>query len=337
MSASAVFFSNDRSKFKPSPNLPRKREEERCVFFDARHNACVSQPVRLENEVLRIEVWPRLGGKVSSVLDKADGFELLFNYPAEIPTVPYYGKSYDSTWYAGWDECFPAVGAGPYVGHPYDHIPIPDHGEVYSIPVTTAVPSANGITTVWNGLRFGYRLTRKLTLTSTGLSAAYTVTNHAPFEFRYVWAQHALFSMESEVELDLPGASSMRWSHTVGDDIQKPFDWPVLDGEHDFSKPSRLRTGAWKVFGLDPIASAAVLRYPQRKRSLSISYSGASPAYWGVWINSGAWNHQRQLAVEPTTGRFDQLDRSVSDGSAGRIDPGATQEWRCDWVVGDVS
>ena len=39
----------------------------------------------------------------------------------------------------------------------------PDHGELWGLP-TTAVPTKDGITTVWHGLRFGYRLTRKLYL-----------------------------------------------------------------------------------------------------------------------------------------------------------------------------
>lgn len=292
------------------------------------------QVVTFENETLRVDVWPRLGGKVSSVVDKSDGFELLFNYPAEIPTEPMYGRKYDSTWYAGWDECFPAVGQGPYAGHPYDGITIPDHGEIYAIPVTTAVPSANGITTVWNGLRFGYRLTRKLELTPTGLRAGYTLANLAPFEFRFVWAQHALLSLESPATIDLPGVTEMRWSHdAAGREVQRPFCWPTIDGEGDLSNPSDLPVAGWKVFAQTPIAAAARLKYPQRRRALSISYAGDVPAYWGIWINTGGWNHQRHVALEPTTGRFDQLDRSVQDHSAGRVAPGATVQWQVEWTV----
>ena len=77
------------------------------------------QPVRIENDILRVDVWPKLGGKVSSIVDKADGYELLFNFPAEIPTDCMYGKPYENSWYAGWDECFPGNRGGNYVGHPY--------------------------------------------------------------------------------------------------------------------------------------------------------------------------------------------------------------------------
>jgi hypothetical protein len=50
----------------------------------------MSQPVTFENDLLRVDVWPMTGGKISSIVDKADRFDLLFNYPDELPTVSQY-------------------------------------------------------------------------------------------------------------------------------------------------------------------------------------------------------------------------------------------------------
>ena len=86
----------------------------------------MAQPVTIESDALRAEVWPQFGGKVSSVVDKADGYDLMFTYPAELPTGPQYDLPYGKGWYAGWDECFPAIAASKYVGRPYDAIPVPD-------------------------------------------------------------------------------------------------------------------------------------------------------------------------------------------------------------------
>lgn len=296
----------------------------------------MSQPLSIENHAVRIEVWPRLGGKVSSIVDKADGYELLFNYPAEIPENSPYGKPYDDSWYAGWDECFPAVAAGPYPRHPYDHIPVPDHGEVYALP-TVAVPTKDGVTTVWHGLRFGYRLTRKLSLTDVGLTAEYTLVNLAPFEFHFVWAMHALMSMESPVHIRLtPGAGpSMRWSHSPTGSVDRPFRWPDIEGVGACDHPGSMPAGeGWKVFTAEPVRQSASVHYPSRNRSLELSYTSDDvPAFWGLWINTGGWNRQRHFALEPTTGRFDQLDRAVADGSAGRVGAGATVRWCVSWTL----
>jgi hypothetical protein len=296
----------------------------------------MAQPVTIESDSLRAEVWPQFGGKVSSVVDKADGFELLFTYPAEFPSGPQYDLPYGKGWYAGWDECFPAVAPGKYIGHPYDGIAVPDHGELWGLP-TTSVPAKNGITTVWHGLRFGYRLTRKLSLDGPTLTADYTLVNLAPFEFRFVWAQHALLAMNTPVELSL-AERRFRLSHDAkGNDIQRPFEWDDPNDElRLLGQPGRMPAGGgWKAFSLDAIASDAVVRYPERGRRLAISYSAEnSPAFWGVWINTGGWAGHRHFAVEPTTGRFDQLDRAIHDDSAGRVDALGRRDWALQWTVG---
>jgi hypothetical protein len=308
----------------------------------------MAQPVTLESDALRVEVWPQFGGKVSSVVDKADGFELLFNYPAELPSGPKYDSPYGKGWYAGWDECFPAVAPGMYDRHPYQGVHVPDHGELWGLPALS-VPAKGGITTVWHGLRFGYRLTRKLTLDPDAavLTAEYTLVNLAPFEFHFVWAMHALMAMTTPVELSLGGVDgagqgaspAFRWSHDAdGTDIQSPFDWPMAAEGVDLSRPDALppRQG-WKVFSAGEIAGPATVRYPSRSRSLRIHYASSDglPAHWGIWINTGGWAGHRHFAVEPTTGRFDQIDRAINDHSAGRVKPLARRDWSVKWELRD--
>jgi len=290
----------------------------------------MSQPVRIENENLRMEVWPTIGGKVASLIDKHDNFDLLFNYPAELPLTPQYDIPYANSWYAGWDECFPAIGKGPYAGHPYDGIIVPDHGELWGLP-TTAVPTKDGITTVWNGLRFGYRLTRKLYLDDSSLVADYTLVNLAPFEFRFVWAAHTLMSMTQPVEFELAHASLFQLSHDQeGMDIHQSFDWPALHTGEDFSKPATLpaRKG-WKLFSADPIEGNFLIRYPTRQRTLELQYSSEDsiPAYWGIWMNTGGWSGHKHFAVEPTTGRSDWIDRAIREGSAARVPAMGRVSW----------
>ncbi len=296
----------------------------------------MSQPVRIENEAIAMEVWPQIGGKVSSIVDKADRFELLFSYPAELPVASQYDVPYGNSWYQGWDECFPAVAPSRYAGHPYEGINVPDHGELWGLP-TVAVPTRQGITTVWHGLRFGYRLTRKLSLDGSSLVAEYTLINLAPFPFHFVWAMHSLMSMTTPVELDLDGNSqAFRLSHDAhGHDIQKAFTWPTSDNV-DLSRPTTLppRKG-WKLFSMMPIAAPFTIRYPTRLRAVRIEYSSetALAAYWGLWINTGGWAGHKHFAIEPTTGRFDQIDRSTRDHSAGSVQASGRQDWSVRWTL----
>ena len=283
----------------------------------------MSQPVTIENDWIRMQVWPTIGGKVASIIDKADKYELMFNYPAELPTGPQYNEPFDESWHAGWDECFPSVAPSPYPGHPYDGIAVPDHGELWGLP-TMAVPTKNGITTVWHGLRFGYTLSRKLYLEGPAIIAEYTLLNRAPFEFHFVWAQHGLLAMTVPVQLHLNDDKTMRYSHDAkGIEHREKFEWPAL-GDLNMSVPEQLPAKrGWKIFAEHPIRKPLLIQYPTRNRSLEASYSSPDglEAYWGIWINTGGWGAQKTFSVEPTTGRFDQINESVQDKSAGSVEP----------------
>ena len=138
------------------------------------------------------------------------------------------------------------------------------------------------------------------------------------------------------VGLMLAHAPLFRLNHIHdGTEINQTFEWPMLpDG--DASKLAGLPTRrGWKVFSTEPIESEVTVRYPTRGRTVQIAYDTEDdqPAFWGIWINNGGWNNHRHFAIEPTTGRFDELDRSIKDGSAGRVEPMGRREWSVRWVL----
>lgn len=298
----------------------------------------MSLPVTIESDSLRAEVYPQFGGKVLSIVDKADEYELLFDYPAEFPTSCQYDKPYGDSYCAGWDECFPAVGPGPYPTHPYKGIAIPDHGETWPLP-TMNVPSKDGITTEWRGLRFGYSLVRKISLAGPVLRAEYTLQNLAPFDFHFVWSMHALCSLHAPVELQMPGGT-YRFSHDAESrKYDAPFTWPVIGSGEDLSQPPNLPPKrGWKIFSQEKISSPALVKYPTRGRSLKVEYASDDtlPAYWGLWVNTGGWSGHKHFAIEPTTGRYDELDRSTKDGSAGVVSAMGKATWRVQLTVGSA-
>src|SRR5208282_3699434 len=107
--------------------------------------------------------------------------------------------------------------------------------------------------------------------------AEYTLMNLSPFEFRFVWAQHALMSLASPVEFDSHAGQAFRLSHDAeGHVIDNDFAWPKTPGGEDLSRPINLpgRKG-WKSFSVEPIQDPWEIRYPNRKRSVRVAYSSA--------------------------------------------------------------
>jgi hypothetical protein len=228
------------------------------------------------------------------------------------------------------------VAPSPYVGQPYDGIHSPDHGELWGLP-TTSVPTHDGITTVWHGLRFGYRLTRKLYLDGPAVIAEYTLVNLAPLPFHFIWAMHALMSSKSPVEIDFGSPLKFRRSHGNAFEGQPgDFDWPEALPGLDLSQIAKLPAEqSYKSFSHEPIAQPVTIRYPARKRSATLGFnSEALRAFWGVWINTGGWQHHQHFAMEPCTGRYDELDQAIRDGSAGTVGPRETVEWSVKLSVG---
>jgi hypothetical protein len=86
---------------------------------------------------------------------------------------------------------------------------------------------------------------------------------------------------------------------------------------------------------MDKISTPAIVRYPSRARFVEINFASddAVDAYWGVWINTGGWSAHHHFAIEPTTGRFDQLDRAVKDDSAGIVAASAQVNWSVTWAL----
>jgi hypothetical protein len=291
----------------------------------------MAHPVTIANESVEMEVWPQFGAKITSLIDKVDHYDLLFNYPSEIPVEGLqYDRPYNKGWYVGWDECFPAIAPSKYAGYPYDGIPVPDHGEVWSLPTQT-VPTKDGITTTWHGLRFGYRLTRKISLQGPRIISEYALQNLAPYDFRFVWALHPLMAMTVPVELELAAGTKFRLSHdAAGHEVDRHFTWPTgLEGEN-LSRLNNLPDNrGWKAFSSDPISTPITIHYPTRSRRATLEYSSPDrlPAYWGVWINTGGWGTHHHFAIEPTTGRFDQIDRSIKDHSAGKVEGMGQRTW----------
>ena len=97
------------------------------------------QVVRLENDLLCIDVLPELGAKIYNFVHKPSGRNLLWHNPTLPPARQHYGAAYDDNWSGGWDELLPndlprAAPGGDL---------LPDHGEFWSQAADWEVTAAS--------------------------------------------------------------------------------------------------------------------------------------------------------------------------------------------------
>jgi hypothetical protein len=302
------------------------------------------EAVTIEGAVLRATIIPGLGAKIASLVDKRIDHEWLVG-PGSRPVRP---VAYGATWaehdMSGWDEMFPTINACPYPGPAAPGTPLPDHGEVWSMPWSREPAAAGELTLGVSGHALPYRLIRTASVEGSSLRLRYRVVNLAGDPLSFLWAAHPQFACTAETRILLPPEV-----HEVLRVYDPGMGWSA-EGTHQ-SWPETLDPGGPPV-RLDRVG--AVSRDDCRKlyvpAELRVSWAGlvdASSGNWlrlkwnagmvpylGVWVDEGCFNTVSTVALEPTTGFYDSLATAVQAGRILTLPPNAAREWEVVVEVG---
>ena len=167
-----------------------------------------------------------------SLIYKPAGTELLLQRPNEAYRLaPYDGDYVAQGECSGFDEMFPSIDKCFYEGYPWRGTPIPDHGEVWSIP--WAWDDQDGrLHLVTHGVRFPYRLEKWVSFADDAtLRTDYRLTNLSGFDLDFMWAAHMMLNLEEGAELALPDGvrkivTALSFDGSLGR-YGDEFDWPV--------------------------------------------------------------------------------------------------------------
>ena len=153
---------------------------------------CDLQVIRLENEIICLDVLPELGGKIWNLIHKPADRNLLWHNPHVPPARQSYGARFDDAWSGGWDELLPNDVPTPAA---YGDI-LPDHGEVWSQSADWEVLDAGGesasVRLVNHGRVWPTRFEKTVTL-RTGESTCrvqYRYANLGAIPIDFLWNIH---------------------------------------------------------------------------------------------------------------------------------------------------
>ena len=293
----------------------------------------------LENECLRIVVVPELGAKLVSMVDTRNRLEWLVD-PGNRPVkkVPY-GAVFTEQDLSGWDEMFPTIVACEYpaLGEWFGR-PLPDHGEVWTLPWAVEPESAQALRLSVEGKALPYRLTRTLAYSAPDtLQMRYELENLGRERMPYIWAAHPQFVCGEQAEIILP-SQVKRVCNTIPETWgwgtpETCFDWPEainIQGKQvriDRTGPSSLQR-ARKFFVLPEtrVGWAGLVRKPTGDW-LRMDWDPGKVPYLGLWVDEGAFSHTTVAAPEPTTGFYDSLAVAWGKNEITVLEPVATQTW----------
>ena len=295
----------------------------------------------LETAALRVVVIPGWGGKIASLYDRRREREWLHVNPHLPYRLPTYGADYVRDFDAGgFDECFPNIGVGTFPTAPWDRVLLPDHGEVWSLPWTTAV-TGESVTLTVHGVQLPYHLQKTITLRDNCLRCDYRLTNPTPFAMPFIWSSHPTFAVHPGMRLAVP-AQTVRVQGSVGAfpaPAGETVGWPHIGAEDCSILPAHDAARAAKLFFTELSEGRVAIADPADGSSCTLLFDLARVPHVGVWMNSGAWagipgvQPYYNLAVEPCIGADDALADALAAGAAGVLPASGEQSWWLELVI----
>ncbi|WP_019635826.1 DUF4432 family protein [Paenibacillus fonticola] len=285
-----------------------------------------------QTSAMRLAVVPELGSKVISLQNRLTGREWLAQ-----PEGRHGNQGYDSSFGdsdgSGWDEMFPTINPCDYPAFPWAGTPLPDHGEVWSIPWNASADTEKLHCDV-HGIRLPYHLRKTYSFIREDLLRIdYSVTNYSPFPFSFLWAAHPLFQIEAGMEIIVPdGLREIAVSYSENARLGRYGDlrsWPQPFADREdivLNVAGEKRDNTAEKFyftGKLPEGRAAIYD-PRGQEGLTITFPCEKVPYLSIWANYGGYQGQYHLALEPATGYLDHLSAAMEQGRAAIVEAGGT-------------
>ena len=297
--------------------------------------------ITLETAQISAQFLPAIGANLCSLVYRPRELELLIQRPGAAYRVARYDGDYvEEGECAGLDDMFPSIDRCFYERYPWQGTPIPDHGEVWSIPWDLTVEPDNLLFST-HGVRFPYRLEKRASFVCADtLRLAYRLTNLSDFDLDYMWAAHPMFLLEEGAILRLPAGvnrivSTISMSESLGR-YGDEFDWPVATLPHGQTRDLRkIRPKAAREMAKYFIKGKmpegwCELTYPQSGLTLRLDFPVEEVPYLAVLPNEGGWQDLYNIFLEPATASFDRLDVARLRGEYATVSGRSANNWHLD-------
>ncbi len=310
-----------------------------AVRLDTTTDGSAGELLRIESDLLRIELYPALGGKIYRWIHRPSGRDFLWQHPHVQPAIVPTGAGYDDCWSGGWDDLFPSDAPGHRCGMSY-----PDHGEFWTTPFEWAADRHGDSLTLRLsacGPVTRTRMERWITLTASSpvVQIRYRLTHIHERPFDYFWRLHPAMRVEPGHRLLIPASGGVIATPGLGrlsaDD--RAFIWPNVPGHdgrlHDFSRVPHGDVPEHEMLWLSPLREGwfAVVD-PQARAGFGMAFD---PGFFtNVWLfqSYGGWRGLRVAVIEPCT--HDPYDRPAARATdrlgraSAQLRPGQTLETR---------
>ena len=286
--------------------------------------------VALRSDDLEVVVLPRRGAKIASLRHRPSGREWLEQPAGDLRDPPTYGSAFTDAEMFGWDEMLPTIDASLYPDGEYRGTPLPDHGEVWTLPWETR-PAGEDLLCWTAGRALPFRVGRMMRLNEARLRLDYELSATGDAPLWLLWAAHPQFAVDARgTRIVLP--VQVRQLLNIWPSVEPArVGWPSPDIESTRGLPY----GAGrKLYALPDAGLGSAGLIDSDGTWLRLTWDPALVPYLGIWLDNGAYARHPVIALEPSTGYYDDLALAVSNRRVPQIQPGQSLRWSVDVALG---
>lgn len=264
--------------------------------------------IRGENEQIRFDMAPALGGKIISVYNKVLQKEFLWHNGNLLLEKNEAGADYDTNFWGGIDELIPND-----IPETIDGIAYPDHGELWTTSLQREVAGDKII--VSGKLPLSELYYQKTIWLDKGLPVIhlqYKIRNEASHTRRFLWKLHAALVVSAGDELTTP-ACKARSVYPDNSRFKTPdvFQWPVIENVNAAIVPPF--NNSMDFFYLYDIPTPEMGMLSKEGQHLfKYSYDAAVFPFQWYFASYGKFNQHYTAILEPASA----MPVSVNEASA---------------------
>jgi hypothetical protein len=270
-----------------------------------------------ENDDIRFEMVPALGGKLTSVFNKKLQKEFLWHNAELALAENNAGDDYDSNFWGGIDELLPND-----IPETVDGIEYPDHGELWTTRLAYTLTN-DGISVFGQLPKSSLFYTKTVSLLEgSGIQLAYEIANRADSRRHFLWKLHAALRIAPGDRLESPATKARvvyPQSSRFGNEDE--FDWPVIDGVDAALVPDK--NGTMDFFYLyDSPESNMSLVSKEGNHRFTYRYDGAVFPYQWYFASYGQFRNHYTAILEPASAMPVGVNEAAALGQCSVLEPG---------------
>jgi len=278
--------------------------------------------LELENDWLRVNLLPEVGGKIYDLIWKPTNRNFLWHNPRVEPQIYPIEANFDNYWCGGWDDVFPTCDECDFHGEHY-----PTLGELRSLrwKVELAEPGEGNL--VARLASFGpispVRVVKTVYLSKDTpvLHIRHEIKNLGPLPLDFIWGTHPALAVSDSMVLRIPAKTGIVSQSSVpimGSPGQQ-YTWPFLPtpgGITDMSLIQRIESGVFcGHYAMELDAGWYAVEDTQSGQGFLLQFPRETCPYLWMWLTYGGYRGHHHVIVEPWTSMPVHLAEAVAQGT----------------------